>query len=83
MPMNGNDMGDAVYDAMMSIAMNQNSTESDDIGRARMRAGCTALVNYIKANADILPLTVTETPNGTGPHVHDPISTIQATGKIS
>lgn len=84
MSLNGNDLGDAVFDAFRSVAQDQDDSDPEATARARWRAGMTALVNYISANATIAPLGITEAQMGTPPHVHiATASTNTETGKIS
>jgi len=80
MSMNGDSLGQAMYDAVHAIA--SGSSEADAL--ARMKALGNAIVAHISANATIAPLSSTETPIiGTSVHVHTPILTTSATGKIS
>ena len=81
MSMNQNRLGDAIYDAMMAVVISQQASESEDLGRARMRAMAGAIIDEIKL-ADIASLSTTSIPAGTTPHIHSP-ATIVATGKIS
>lgn len=82
MPMNADNLGNEMFDAMIAVDMNQDSTEFDDIGRLRMKALAQAIVDHIISNATINVLATTSIPAGLGPHIHTPVTDI-ATGKIS
>lgn len=82
MAMDGNRLGDAMYNAMMAIGMEQGSGESDDLGRKRMKAIAAEIIREINGYATIAPLSTTSTIAGDPPHIHNPI-TVESTGKIS
>jgi len=100
-----NRLGDAIYDGMMSIVMDQQSDPDGSLGRQRARetaraileelmntAGdcaerrfrllARAIIDEIWQYAEILPLTVTNTPADGPGHTHAPAVTVQVTGKI-
>lgn len=80
MAMNGNTLGDEMFDAVNAIA--SGATEAD--ARARMRALGNAIVNHVTSNATIAALPGTHGQIvGTSLHVHPLITTIAVTGKIS
>ena len=80
MALNAATAADAAYSAVKAIG--NGTTETD--AKARIEAMIEAIFDHIAANATIASLTVTETPIiGTSVHVHDPIQTTEATGKIS
>jgi hypothetical protein len=83
MPMNSMTLGDAMYDAVMAVDVNQDTEANGEAGRERFRAIAGAIIDHIAANATIAALlTDGGTPAGTPPHTHIP-STIEGTGKIS
>ena len=84
MAMDGNALGEAMYNAMMSIEMRQDMSEEEarNAAKNRFRKIGNEIVDHIKGNATIAPLSTTSVPAGVGPHIHNPITTI-ATGNIS
>ncbi len=82
MAMNANQMGQAVFDAISAVDVDQDSVADGSIGLTRFQAMCGAIIDHIKANAVIAPLATTSTPNDGAAHIHNPI-TVEATGKIS
>lgn len=80
MAMNGNTLGQEMYDAVHALA--SGATEADAL--ARMKALGNAIVNHVRSNATIAALPGTHGGIiGTSIHIHPVITTIAATGKIS
>jgi hypothetical protein len=85
MPLNGDDLGDAIKTAVMAVVdqLNQSSdpAAAGDFQTDRFRAFGNAIVNYLKTNATIESLSCDQTSAGDPLHTHN-VSTIEATGKI-
>jgi hypothetical protein len=80
MSMNGNQLGDELYAAVISVMEDQN-TSGPDVAKARWREIGTAIVSHIQRNATITPLTTTSSPGGDPTHIHNPV-TVTSTGHV-
>jgi hypothetical protein len=85
MPLNGDDLGDAMRVAVMaevnSLDQSSDPADAGDYQTARFRAMGNAIVSYFKTNATIESLSCNQTTAGDPPHTHN-VSTVEATGKI-
>lgn len=86
MALNGNALGDLlktnVMAAVAALGQNSDPANAGTYQTAMFRAFGNTIVDYLKANATIEALTVTNTPADGANHTHAPAATVEATGKI-
>ena len=83
MSMNAEEMGRAIFQAINSVNMDQDSETDGTLGEARMIAMAGAIIDHIKTNATIGPLNIYEAAVvGTTAHIHS-VRILSTEGKLS